>query len=396
MAIVQRKFWCIVLKHEGVYNSFSINIGNIYLYRLFPPCYSQQLVQKGVESMILSFRFSGAKVFWYGFFLFCSVAIYPKFLVAEGNELQNCLQEMVESAPDNMTIGQLRAECQKRTNTSFAGNVQAPQKDAAEKRLAVDEENVLRPYTLMAHRQNYILLAAHNFQGYDTSEFSDTFGEEDFSFKNTETQFQLSVKTPLANNIFDRNMDVFAAYTVRSFWQVYQKDISSPFRETNHQPEVWLQLHPNYELFGFQNSITALGVAHQSNGRSGGLSRSWNTLFANFVFHKDNFVISIKPWVRIAEELDNDDNPDITDFLGHGELRLIYTHADHTFSLMSRNNLESGFSKGAVELGWSFPLFGYPYIKGYLQYFSGYGESLIDYDRYVNRIGVGLLFTDLL
>ncbi len=66
------------------------------------------------------------------------------------------------------------------------------------------------------------------------------------------------------------------------------------------------------------------------------------------------------------------------------------------FSLMTRNNLESGFSRGAVELGWSFPLFKYPYLKGYLQYFSGYGESLIDYDRYVNTIGVGLVFTDIL
>jgi phospholipase A1 len=63
---------------------------------------------------------------------------------------------------------------------------------------------------------------------------------------------------------------------------------------------------------------------------------------------------------------------------------------------MSRNNLESGFSKGAVELGWSFPLFQYDYIKGYIQYFSGYGESLIDYNNYVNRIGFGILLTDVL
>jgi phospholipase A1 len=61
---------------------------------------------------------------------------------------------------------------------------------------------------------------------------------------------------------------------------------------------------------------------------------------------------------------------------------------------MSRNNLESGFSRGAVELGWSFPLGGYPYMKGYAQYFYGYGESLIDYDRITNRIGLGVSLTD--
>lgn len=317
--------------------------------------------------------------------------------VLAGNAgMEECLQKAVISASDTVTIGELRTQCLEEREAAAAAKDQKQKKDAVEKRLAVDEENVLRPYTLMAHRQNYILLAAHNFQGYDTTEFSDTFGDEDFSFKNTETQFQLSVKTPLANNLLDRNINIFAAYTVRSFWQVYQRDISSPFRETNHQPEVWVQMHPKFDIFGFRNTLFAVGVAHQSNGRSGELSRSWNTVFTDLVFYKDDFVLSLRPWVRIAEELDNDDNPDITDYLGHGEMRLAYTYDDHTFSFMSRNNLESGFSKGAVQLGWSFPLFGYPYIKGYIQYFSGYGESLIDYDRYVNRIGVGLLFTDLL
>ncbi len=336
------------------------------------------------------------------YLLFCVITLFWSFsiglapAIAGSADMEACLQEAVVSASDNMTIGELKAKCLDQLGEMLTEDDPKPEKDAAQKRLAVDEENVLRPFTLMAHRQNYILLAAHNFQGYDETEFSDTFGDEDFSFKNTETQFQLSVKTPLANNLFDRNIDVFAAYTVRSFWQVYQRDISSPFRETNHQPEVWFQFHPEFEILGFRNTLTAIGLAHQSNGRSGGLSRSWNTAFADFVFHKGDFAFSIRPWVRVAEDFDDDDNPDITDYLGHGELRLVYTYDDHTFSFMSRNNMESGFSKGAVELGWSFPLFNYPYIKGYLQYFSGYGESLIDYDRYVNRIGVGLLFTDLL
>ena len=63
---------------------------------------------------------------------------------------------------------------------------------------------------------------------------------------------------------------------------------------------------------------------------------------------------------------------------------------------MSRNNLESGFDRGAVEAGWSFPLGNYPYLKGYIQYFYGYGESLIDYDRRVNRIGIGISLNDWL
>jgi len=63
---------------------------------------------------------------------------------------------------------------------------------------------------------------------------------------------------------------------------------------------------------------------------------------------------------------------------------------------MTRNQLESGFDRGAGELGWSFPIFGYRYLKGYVQYFYGYGESLIDYNRKVNRIGIGISITDWL
>ncbi|MCB1788057.1 MAG: phospholipase A, partial [Gammaproteobacteria bacterium] len=74
----------------------------------------------------------------------------------------------------------------------------------------------------------------------------------------------------------------------------------------------------------------------------------------------------------------------------------VHKRGQHVFSAMSRNNIESGFSRGAVELAWSFPLGDYPYLKGYVQYFSGYGESLIDYDQYVHRIGFGLALTDWL
>ena len=79
-----------------------------------------------------------------------------------------------------------------------------------------------------------------------------------------------------------------------------------------------------------------------------------------------------------------------TDYIAHYELKGAYKWKEHVFGIMSRNYLESGFENGAIELGWSFPLWNYPYLKGYIQYFTGYGESLIDYDQYVNRIGIGI------
>jgi Outer membrane phospholipase A len=113
------------------------------------------------------------------------------------------------------------------------------------------------------------------------------------------------------------------------------------------------------------------------------------------LFERGNWGVSVKPWYIVN---DSDDNPDIEDFMGYGELRAAWapTGNRHVVTLMLRNQLESGFDRGAAELSWSFPFFDYPWVKGYLQYFHGYGESLIDYDRRVNRIGIGVAFSDWL
>jgi hypothetical protein len=78
-------------------------------------------------------------------------------------------------------------------------------------------------------------------------------------------------------------------------------------------------------------------------------------------------------------------------YVCHGE-----TNAADSAPDMSRNNLESGFDKGAVEAAWSFPLGNYKYLKGYIQGFTGYGQSLIDYDSKETSIGIGFAVTDVL
>lgn len=307
---------------------------------------------------------------------------------------EDCIVNLFKTAPDSMTIGQARAICTERISNETGSP--ADDEKLVEGRINVDITNILKPFTLMSHRNNYILLGAHNFQGWNTAAYQDAFELDELDADNTEVQFQLSIKTPLAVDLFNQRIDLFAAYTVRSFWQLYNNDVSSPFRETNHEPEFWLQVRSDWEIFGFQNNVSAIGLSHMSNGQGGTLSRSWNRIYAAIALERGNLVFMLRPWIRIEEDLEDDDNPDITDYYGHGELWMAYKYKKHIFSLMSRNNLESGFSLGAVELGWSFPFFGYPFLKGYIQYFSGYGESLIDYNQYVNRIGFGLQLTDIL
>jgi phospholipase A1 len=314
--------------------------------------------------------------------------------LGQADDLTKCMADMLQQVDDAMTVGELRLQCQKQLQ---GGEYVTEAKKGAvvSERLREDKEHVLEPFTLMAHKPNYILVAAHNFSRYDPTAYRQQYDDPNIGLDDTEAQFQISIKTPLAIGLFDA-VDLYAAYTNRSFWQVYNSDISRPFRETNHEPEIWAQFHPNWKFFGFNNTFNSVGLVHQSNGQGGELSRSWNRIYANFVFERENFAMSVKPWYRIPEDDEDDDNPDITDYLGHYELRAAYKWREHVFSGMSRNNLESDFSKGAVELGWSFPLGSYPYLKGYVQYFNGYGESLIDYNQHTNRIGVGIALTDWL
>ncbi|MFP7755586.1 phospholipase A [Thermodesulfobacteriota bacterium B35] len=318
---------------------------------------------------------------------------------AQASDLHNCMLQAFDSGKfDDLSVAELRLKCQREiaAGRMFTSEEEIADIPVVRERMHHDRQHVLQPFTLMAHKPNYILLAAYNNSGYNPALYLEQFDNPGYSLQDTEAQFQISIKFPVLVNLFDDTMDVYAAYTNHSFWQVYNSKESSPFRETNHEPEIWVQFHPHWELFGFTNTWNSFGVVHQSNGRGGYLSRSWNRVYAWLTVERGNLAMSFKPWYRIPEDSADDDNPDITDYLGHYELSATYRWNEHVFSIMSRNNLESGFEKGAVKLSWSFPLWNYPYLKGYVQYFNGFGESLIDYNHRVNRIGIGFSLTDWL
>lgn len=331
--------------------------------------------------------------------------VYPGIMIAGlcgwvladpvvADDLETCLTEMLLQSSDTTTVGEIRAQCAERVQAENPAELEDEPAVVVD-RLTEDRKNVLQPFTLMAHKPNYFLAGAYNTRGYDAELYRVEYRDPSIQFDDTEAQFQISLKTPLWVGLLDK-VDIYAGYTNRSFWQVYNTELSSPFRETNHEPEVWAQFAPSWKILGFRNLANSFGIVHQSNGQGGVLSRSWNRVYANFVFARGNFAFGFKPWIRISEDASDDDNPDITDYLGHFEMRAGYKWHDHVFSVMSRNNLESGFDRGAFEFGWSFPLWKYPYLKGYIQYFNGYGESLIDYNNRINRIGIGISLTDWL
>jgi phospholipase A1 len=327
------------------------------------------------------------------FVVFLAVHLAPR--PGQADALSECMQKTLFSSNDAVTVGEIRAQCLQQLSAADS-LAQGQPRTAVEKRVREERKNILKPFTLTAHRANYILPFAFNSAGYNSSHHGVKADGDPYDFREAEVQFQLSLKTPLMVDLFDGNLDVYAAYTNHSFWQMYNSDDSRPFRETIHEPEIWVQFHPNWELFGFKNTGNLFGFNHQSNGQGNLRSRTWNRLFATFLVERGNLAISLRPWVAFYDKDADGDNPNISDYMGHYEMMLSYRAGEHTFTLREQNNLESGFSRGGLELSWSFPLGSWPFLRGYVQYYTGYGESLIDYDEYVNRIGIGFSLSDWL
>jgi phospholipase A1 len=212
-------------------------------------------------------------------------------------------------------------------------------------------------------------------------------------FKNLEAKFQLSFKVKIIEGLFKDRADLWCAYSQQSSWQLYSPDISRPFRETNFEPELMLIFPTRFRLLGLDGRMVNVSIVHQSNGRSEPRSRSWNRIYVQLGFERGNFALLVRPWYRIPEDSDDDDNSDIDDFLGHGDVQAIYMFEKHTLSLLLRNNLTSP-NRTSAQLEWSFPAF--RRMRGYAQLFTGYGESLIDYNHRQTTIGLGLILTDIL
>lgn len=243
-------------------------------------------------------------------------------------------------------------------------------------------------FSILPHKTNYLLPVT-----YIASPNSGPSGNNE-SLDNLEVKFQISIKTPLWEDIFGNNGTLYVAYSQVALWQAYNSSISSPFREINFEPEIFLAFNTGYKLPGLTSQLVTIGFNHQSNGRSEPLSRSWNRITVNLLFNRDNTYLSLRPWFRIPENRQDDDNPGMEKYYGYGELQLLQKIGNHTLTLMLRNNLRSSGNKGAVQLDWSFPL--HKKLRGYLQYFNGYGESLADYNHSNNRIGIGVMLTDWL
>jgi phospholipase A1 len=228
-----------------------------------------------------------------------------------------------------------------------------------------------------------------------------------------EARVNLSVRTKILSGFLRRGDDplrdsLWFGYTQQSYWQLFNGNISRPFRATDHEPEL-IYVFPHYLSLpaGWTYRMSGLGVVHQSNGQSLPFSRSWNRVYLmggadKIADNGDRFTLTARLWRRLPERASNDDNPDISNYIGRGEIAGYWSFESgegdnkitHTMGLTARHSLKRG-GRGSLRLDYLRSIGkASSGLRFQTQLFSGYGDSLIDYNVRRTVLTMGLSLVD--
>ncbi|QPL47410.1 phospholipase A [Halomonas sp. A40-4] len=327
------------------------------------------------------------------FFLLCGLTVFSAFshantredIEARISELNNELSRLHQQLQ--------QAEALEEEGQTDTGDIRPPEEVAIEdlnERRQLEQESSRNPFSITTHRTNYLFPVSYN-EKQNRENFKSV--SSDASPDSTELKFQFSAKVNLAENVlWGEYGDVYFGYTQRSWWQAFNTEASSPFRETNYEPEVFIDIDAPWEALGWVNTRNRIAVNHQSNGRSDPFSRSWNRVYLESIFQSGDWAVTFAPHWRVPESEGDDDNPDIDRYMGYGDIRIAKRLDDnHEVSGQLRGNPSAGNMGTQIDYSW--PAFNS--LRAHVQYYYGYGESLIDYDHRVHRLSIGFSLNPL-
>ncbi len=212
-------------------------------------------------------------------------------------------------------------------------------------------------------------------------------------YRSAELKFQFSLKSKVAQDLFNTDADMWVGYTQRSYWQVYNEDNSRPFRATDYMPELFLTQPVKASLpFGGQLRMLGAGAIHHSNGEDDPLSRSWNRVYLMGGAEWGNLTVIPRIWKRVQTKASSkDDNPDIEDYYGYGDLTLSYD-LDKGRNISGTFRYNPATSNGSAQIDYIHPMDNK--VNLYMTLFHGYGESIIDYNHKDTTVGIGIMLND--
>jgi phospholipase A1/A2 len=261
----------------------------------------------------------------------------------------------------------------------------------------LEAEDKRGTFNFTGYRPNYIL-PVHITSRINRSPQSPTQAVVSLpNYREIEAKFQLSLRTKVAQDVLFPGGDVWLGFTQQAMWQIWNGKDSKPFRNSDYEPEAMyvLPTTPRWRPlpWEWQWRYALLGIAHQSNGQSDPLSRSWNRLFLGAGFERAPWTVSLRILRRLGEPRVTDNNPDLVDYRGRADVQLNWASGPATASLLYRSTLKD-VRYGALQLEWTYPIYkDQPNgLRWFVQVFRGYGETLTDYNFRQTSLGAGVTF----
>ena len=203
---------------------------------------------------------------------------------------------------------------------------------------------------------------------------------------NSDVKFQISFRHRLTKSILPLHSHLFLQYSQKAIWNVFEESL--PFHDLNFNPGIGVQ-----NLVVYNGRLVGNGtimLEHESNGRDGEASRSWNKVTFSYAAVIDpRLEVYAKTWIPI---IDGQQNKDILKYCGIFQAGTQFISlnrrwvADVTF--VKRQGWNFNFNT-IVNVGFRFSKKDNQYLM--LHFYDGYGENLLDYNKYHCRLRIGLL-----
>lgn len=203
--------------------------------------------------------------------------------------------------------------------------------------------------------------------------------------QNSDMKFQVSIRQRLTKSILPLHSHLFLSFSLNAMLSMSS---SYPLHDQTLNPGIGVQ-----KLIVYKDRLIGKATImfdHESNGRDGENSRSWNKVaLAGSVYLDPRLMVHAKAWIPI---IDSRNNKDILKYCGIFQTGAQFLSAnkrwvvDVTFvkrqgwNLNFNTNVNVGFRIGKKDN--QFLL---------LNFYDGYGENLLDYNQYHCRLRIGFL-----
>lgn len=203
---------------------------------------------------------------------------------------------------------------------------------------------------------------------------------------NTNVKFQISIAQRITNSTLPWGTYLYLFYSQKVFWEVLEN--SMPMSDLNFNPGIGLA-KPLFVRNRFIGKVFML-IEHESNGRDGAQSRSWNKIsFGGNIMVDPNIIVSGKFWIPI---IDGGNNRDILNYCGIYQMGVQVMSNNHRFTgsviLSKRRGWNLNFN---TTIEFAFRIWKRDNQYLFMQYYNGYGEGLLDYNKFHSQLRLGIV-----